>query len=97
MEIMGNLVDNAFKWAVNSVEITAEPIDDRICLRISDDGIGIEGEKLEELMQRGKRADQTTDGHGIGLSIVNNIVQAYHGSLQINPSRSGGAEVTVLI
>ena len=97
MEIMGNLVDNAFKWAANTVEITAESIDNRLCLRISDDGSGIKHEKVEELMQRGKRADQTTVGHGIGLSIVKNIVQAYDGSLDITTSQSGGAVVTVII
>jgi two-component system sensor histidine kinase PhoQ len=97
MELLGNLLDNAFKWANQHVEIKAEQTNNHLRITVSDDGPGINQHKVEELLQRGKRADQTTAGHGIGLSIVQNIVEAYHGSLKITKSKSGGAEITVLL
>ena len=95
MEVFGNLLDNAFKWSNQQIKIKAVSVDKKIRLTISDDGPGIARDKIDELLRRGVRADQTTPGHGIGLSIVQNIVQAYHGSLEINPDQSIGAEITV--
>ena len=97
MELLGNLLDNAFKWANQYIEIKADQTNNHLCITVSDDGPGIAQEKVEELLQRGKRADQTTAGHGIGLSIVQNIVEAYHGSLKIIKSHLGGAEITVVL
>ena len=97
MELLGNLLDNAFKWANQPIEIKADQTNNRLCITVSDDGPGINQHKVEELLQRGKRADQTTAGHGIGLSIVQNIVEAYHGSLKITKSQLGGAEITVIL
>jgi len=97
MEMLGNLLDNAFKWADQNVEIKARQTSDQLCLTVSDDGPGIAEDKADELLKRGKRADQTTAGHGIGLSIVKNIVEAYQGDLKITKSRSGGAEITVIL
>ena len=97
MEVIGNLMDNAFKWAEHSVEIRAGFIDNKLHISVSDDGPGIEQHRIDELVQRGKRADQTIAGHGIGLSIVQNIVQAYHGELKITESPTGGSRVTVIL
>jgi two-component system sensor histidine kinase PhoQ len=95
MEIIGNLLDNAFKWAHQRIEITAEQINNRIQLTVSDDGPGIPDDKAEQLLQRGVRADQSAAGHGIGLSIVKNIVQAYHGNITIKRNRPDGACITI--
>ena len=97
MELLGNLLDNAFKWANQYIEIKADQTNKHLCITVCDDGPGIEQHKVEELLQRGKRADQTTAGHGIGLSIVQNIVEAYHGSLKISKSQLGGTEITVIL
>ena len=97
MEMLGNLLDNAFKWADQHVDIKAKQTGDSLCITVSDDGPGIAEDKADELLKRGKRADQSTAGHGIGLSIVKNIVEAYQGDLKITKGRSGGAEITVIL
>lgn len=103
LEVLGNLLDNAFKWAVRKVDIDVVQDATGLHITVSDDGPGIADDRVEELMQRGKRADQTTSsqveygGHGIGLSIVHNIVQAYEGSISITRSRHGGASVSVIL
>jgi len=97
MEMLGNLLDNAFKWADKNIEINATRVENGICIVINDDGPGIDKEKIELLLQRGVRADQTTPGHGIGLSIVQNIVQAYNGTLAIKQSALGGSQVSITL
>lgn len=97
MELLGNLLDNAFKWANKNIEINAVQTENKFSLTVSDDGPGIAPNKINELLERGKRADQSIAGHGIGLSIVQNIVYAYHGNLKINKNPSGGADIIILI
>ncbi len=97
MEILGNLLDNAFKWVVKEITVSAWQGDGRLCLTVSDDGPGIADDMADEVLKRGKRADQTTAGHGIGLSIVKNIVDAYQGDMRIVKSRSGGAEIIITL
>jgi two-component system, OmpR family, sensor histidine kinase PhoQ len=97
MEVLGNLLDNAFKWADQYIEIRAKQASGQLCITVTDDGPGIAEDKVDELLKRGKRADQFTAGHGIGLSVVKNIVEAYKGSLNIMKSPSGGAEITVIL
>jgi len=97
MELLGNLLDNAFKWAHQSIHISATQNAQQLCIIVADDGPGMAADKVEELLKRGQRADQNIAGHGIGLSIVKNIITAYQGELQITQSQTGGAEVKVLI
>jgi len=97
MEIIGNLLDNAYKWANQTVEVKANSDSKQLTIAIHDDGPGIAKDKSDDLLQRGVRADQKTPGHGIGLSIVQNIVLSYRGNLQINKSILGGAEVIVVL
>ncbi|MCK5189001.1 MAG: GHKL domain-containing protein, partial [Methylococcales bacterium] len=97
MEVLGNLLDNAFKWAHQNIEISAQQSGKQLLIVIDDDGSGIAQEKAEKLLQRGVRADQTTAGHGIGLSIVKSIAHAYGGNLSISKSDLGGAKVRVLL
>jgi len=66
-------------------------------LRIMDDGPGIEPDRVDDLLKRGVRADQAAEGHGIGLSIVQNIVEAYKGELTISRSSFGGCAVKVIL
>jgi len=97
MELLGNLLDNAFKWSNEHIDVLAEQQGKKLFLRIRDDGPGIKAEHVETILQRGGRADQATAGHGIGLSIVGNIVDAYQGELLIEKNQMGGAEVSVVL
>lgn len=97
MELFGNLLDNAYKWAKQRIEVSAEAQGKKLLLRVMDDGPGIPASQAETLLKRGMRADQSVAGHGIGLSIVGNIVDAYQGTLSIHSSPLGGAEIRVLL
>lgn len=95
MEVLGNLLENAFKWSNQHIVIKAEQTKNHLLISIDDDGVGIAPEKVDALLQRGVRADQSTAGHGIGLSIVKNIVQAYGGQLSLSKSHLGGVKVCI--
>jgi len=97
MELLGNLLDNAFKWADKTIIVEVTKIDNKLKIRIVDDGPGIEQDNIKELLQRGVRADQAVAGHGIGLSIVRNIVNAYEGTLSIKKSSLNGAEIIITL
>lgn len=97
MEMLGNLLDNAFKWASHHIDIIALQDNNKLSIRIMDDGPGINPEQVDQLMQRGARADQSIAGHGIGLSIVRNIVEAYQGTLTIEKSPLNGAEINIIL
>lgn len=93
MEILGNLLDNAFKWCHNRVEILAWIDAQSLIISINDDGAGINAKHIGHILQRGGRADESTHGHGIGLSVALDIVEAYQGELRIGSSLLGGAAV----
>lgn len=103
LELMGNLVENAFKWAAHRVLLTARAAGggkgrNGLELIVEDDGPGIPDEKIEKILQRGVRGDERVQGHGIGLSIVQDIVKAYQGELQVDRSEElGGARFRVRI
>jgi len=101
-ELMGNLVENAFKWARKRVllTVTVEPAPDNrrpgVSFVVDDDGPGIPPEQVERLLQRGVRGDERVQGHGIGLSIVQDIVAAYRGELTVAKAPElGGARFAV--
>ncbi len=91
MELLGNLLDNAFKWAASTIRITASSGHSGLELSVEDDGPGIAPQRASEVLQRGVRLDEATPGHGIGLPIVRDIVEAYGGRLTIDRADSGGA------
>jgi len=97
MEILGNLMENAYKWASSRIVISAEMIQgmDNACatldFRVEDDGPGIPEGKIQEILKRGVRADQNVPGNGIGLAVVQDILSVYKGELQIEKSDLGGA------
>ncbi|WP_049621091.1 ATP-binding protein [Frateuria defendens] len=92
LELMGNLLENAFKWASHRVLLVVkmEPQAGRqrpgLWLSVEDDGPGIPADKMEKVLQRGVRGDERVQGHGIGLSIVQDIVKAYRGELVVDRS-----------
>ena len=98
MELMGNLLDNAFKWCKGRVLLTAEPLGlpkarrPGLLLRVEDDGPGIPEDKISDVLKRGVRGDERVQGHGIGLSIIGDIVSSYDGELKVSRSEQlGGA------
>lgn len=95
IEILGNLLDNAFKWCNTRVDIQGGKDGHRLVIGLHDDGPGIGVEYIEHILQRGGRADESTPGHGIGLSVAADIVEAYQGRLRIATSPLGGAAVII--
>ncbi|MFO7286493.1 MAG: ATP-binding protein [Gammaproteobacteria bacterium] len=94
-ELLGNLLDNAYKYCRAKVSLVVETRPDRLVLRIGDDGPGISPEEVERLVERGVRADESTPGQGIGLAVVRETVELYGGALAVERSPLGGAEVVV--
>jgi len=91
MELLGNLADNACKWARRRVEITLNMENDHLLIDVADDGPGIDADNREKILARGRRLDQQTEGQGLGLAIVSDIVAGYQGSIDIQQSALGGA------
>lgn len=95
LELLGNLLDNAAKWAKGRVRCSIEQ-SDRIHIVVEDDGNGVSEEALTALTQRGHRIDESLPGHGLGLSIVKEIVELYDGTLKFDRSPDlGGLRVQV--
>jgi signal transduction histidine kinase len=95
LELLGNLLDNACKWATHRVRLQCDGNGTRACL-IEDDGPGIRPERRAELLQRGSRLDERSDGHGLGLSIANDIAELYGGTLELDDSATlGGLSVRI--
>ncbi len=100
VELLGNLLDNACKWCKSRVRLTVQ-VDaatfsrERLRLLIEDDGPGISEEDRRRVGHRGVRADENVPGHGIGLSMVQETIEMYGGSLSIEPSPLGGARFSV--
>lgn len=96
MEVLGNILDNACKYCLEFVEISAQYSDHKLHLIIDDDGPGIPLGKHEVMFQRGQRADQMRPGQGIGLSVVAEVIEQYQGEILISESALGGARVEAI-
>ncbi|WP_262694845.1 ATP-binding protein [Kordiimonas aquimaris] len=101
-EVMGNLVENAGKWAASRVAISVNRITDgvrRPMLEISvdDDGEGVAEDKRDGLFQRGHRLDEQVPGTGLGLAIVQDIVEMYGGTVQLVDGKLGGLGVLMML
>lgn len=99
-ELFGNLLDNAYKWANTSVRVDLQTVKNNgqeLRIIIEDDGPGIPTEEIDNVLQRGIRADEATHGHGIGLAVVNELVSLYGGSLTSIESSLGGQKWIILL
>ena len=98
LELIGNLLDNAVKWS-RSVVIVNLRSAKGILIDVEDDGPGCSPEKLGQLTGRGVRLDESVAGHGLGLSIVKDIVDTYDGRLEITPQRglAGSGSVSICL
>lgn len=93
VEMLGNLGDNACKWARSQVRITAARLGERLSVTIEDDGPGIEPGARDAVLARGRRLDERVPGSGLGLDIVREIVTLYRGGLTLGDSPLGGLRV----
>lgn len=95
-EVLGNLIDNAAKWAATQVLVSVTtPAPDRLVLRIEDDGPGMAADMHERAFRPGERLDESTPGSGLGLAIARDVVSLYDGRMWIDRSRFDGAMVAV--
>lgn len=92
-EAVGNILDNACKWARSKVRIAASAEHHSVVLVVEDDGPGVPDGRLGEILARGLRLDAETEGSGLGLAIVQDIVAAYRGELDLARSSLGGLRV----
>ncbi|MEH6356529.1 MAG: ATP-binding protein [Marinobacter sp.] len=96
-EILGNLLDNAGKWSKECVELSLEQRDGLAQIVVTDDGSGVSESDQVHLGQRGRRLDEQTPGHGLGLAIVRDIVARYGGHSSFSSGSKGGLRVLVEI
>lgn len=94
-EILGNLMENACKYAARLVRVSARGEPGELVLAVEDDGPGLTAEQAAEASRRGRRLDEMAPGWGLGLAIVADIVQVYGGSLAFGRSQLGGLMVEV--
>ncbi len=95
MEMLGNLLDNACKACQQQVRVSILHRADTLQLCIEDDGPGVPQLKRQHLFERGTRLDTYHEGHGVGLSIVSELVTSYGGHLLLDDSELGGARFTL--
>jgi signal transduction histidine kinase len=102
-EMVGNLVDNACKWARSrvSIELTTGPAETRqrqvVRIIVDDDGPGLTPAQREQVAQRGRRLDETKPGSGLGLSIVVELAGLYGGSLTLSDAPIGGLRAELVL
>ncbi|MER5013317.1 two-component system sensor histidine kinase PhoQ [Morganella morganii] len=95
MEVMGNIMENACKYCLEFVEVTAQWQHDAVILIVDDDGPDVPEEKRELIFSRGQRVDTLRPGQGLGLAIVTDILEQYDGGAVVTESPLGGARITV--
>ncbi|MRS13514.1 two-component system sensor histidine kinase PhoQ [Enterobacteriaceae bacterium RIT691] len=96
MEVLGNVLDNACKYCLEFVEVTARQTDDQLHIFVDDDGPGIPQSKRDVVFDRGQRADTLRPGQGVGLSVAREIVEQYDGKIVPGDSPLGGAKMDVI-
>jgi signal transduction histidine kinase len=89
-EMLGNLLDNACKWARSVITVASDERDGVIVIGVDDDGPGLPAAMREAVLQRGVRADEAAPGSGFGLAIVRDLVELYGGSIALGDSSTGG-------
>ena len=96
-EMLGNLLDNASKWARSKVLLAATPLPQAgngsgrwLEIRVDDDGPGLTAEQMADPIIRGRRLDETKPGSGLGHSIVADLAHSYSGKLELARSEHGG-------
>lgn len=96
-ELLGNLLENAYKYCKKQVNIVIQSKNQQVVICIEDDGNGIPLLAGKNIIKRGLRFDTQVEGHGLGLAIVSDIVEAYEGTIKVEKSHLGGACFIIVI
>jgi signal transduction histidine kinase len=94
-EILGNLLDNACKWAKSMIVLDAYRSGAMLVVTLDDDGPGLTADLRKVVLERGVRTDESSPGSGLGLAIVRDLVEVYGGSIALDESSLGGLRVQV--
>jgi signal transduction histidine kinase len=94
-EMLGNLLDNACKWAKARVRVTSAASDGSVLITVDDDGPGLAASMREAVLQRGVRADEAAPGSGFGLAIVRELVELYGGGIALETSPQSGLRASL--
>jgi signal transduction histidine kinase len=96
-EMLGNLLDNACKWARSRVSISSEIENNNVLLTVDDDGAGLDPAMRDAVLKRGVRADEAAPGSGLGLAIVRDLAELYGGTITLESSPLGGLRARLLL
>jgi signal transduction histidine kinase len=96
-EMLGNLLDNACKWARTRVDVSVTRVCSMLAISVNDDGPGLDRDKRVAVLSRGVRADDTTPGSGLGLAIVRDLAAVYDGAISLDRATIGGLSATLLL
>jgi signal transduction histidine kinase len=96
-EMLGNLFDNACKWAAHNIEVSAHCEGGRLIVIIDDDGAGLAAEQRDAVIRRGMRADEKIPGSGLGLAIVDDLARLYEGKIELATSPLGGLRFSLTL
>jgi signal transduction histidine kinase len=96
-EMLGNLLDNACKWAKSRVTVSSSAHQNAITITVDDDGPGLAAGMREAVLQRGVRADEAAPGSGFGLAIVRDLAEIYGGSISLGRSPDGGVRASLVL
>ena len=96
-EALGNVLDNAVRFARTRIDLSAGRVQDDVVLSVSDDGPGADPGSYDLMLKRGVRIDEGTAGTGLGLAISGDILEAYGGRLDLSASRWGGLQVKLML
>ena len=94
-EMLGNLLDNACRWARSRVIVTTAVDGSAVVITIDDDGPGLDEAMRQQVLRRGVRADQSGTGSGLGLAIVRDLADLYGGSVALSDADAGGLRVVL--
>ena len=97
LELLGNLLDNACKWAKGRVLLSASLGAQGLSLAVADDGPGVAPEQRAAILQRGRRLDEDVAGEGLGLAIVADLIEVYGGRLALTEAAQGGLKVDIFL
>lgn len=95
MELLGNLLENAFKYGHKQVRMRSFIEPNQLRIDIEDDGPGVPADQTERILERGQRLDTSIPGQGIGLAVAAEIIQSYDGTISIHRSELGGAHFCI--
>ena len=96
-EMLGNVLDNAWKWAASRVVITVAGDAGRLTIVVDDDGPGLAPEQRRAVLARGVRADEQVPGSGLGLAIVSDLARLYDGAIELDAAPLGGLRVRLTL